>query len=440
MKLRCREVVDIADIKPVKKETSLSQAGEFKMPEAIVDLSHPDAFKNGPPHAGFDRDRKENPVRWIDATPRRGMRAGDGFWSITKYKTMREVASNPNLFSSYEGGIRMETYGQEYLEAERETMLLMDPPDHTLMRRTVSKRFIPRIIQKLEAKVEAIARDSIKSAIKKTTFDFVEEIAAPVPLIVIAELLGVELEDRNQFRKWSDTIVHASDPSLNVTSQDYKVAYDSLRDYGRHLYELKLKNPNDDLISAIAHSEIDGTQMTPDQVVGFWLLLLIAGNETSRNALCGSLLAFDDHKDQQALLISDNRLLPSAVEETLRYVSPVMHLRRTATKDTVLAGAKIAKGDKVVFWLPSANRDPEVFKNPHSFDISRDPNEHMAFGFGTQFCLGAHLARLEIAKVLSECFKLMPNYEILGPVERVDGNFIQGFRKLPVSAGNQISK
>jgi cytochrome P450 len=406
------------------------------MSEARIDLSHPDAFKNGPPHDCFDRDRRESPVRWIAATPRRGMPIGEGFWSVTRYKTMREVTSDPTSFSSHAGGIRMETYGEEYLKAERVTMLLMDPPDHTVMRRTISKRFIPRIIKQLSKKVETIASEAVRAAVAKRNFDFVNEIAAPVPLIVIAELLGVELEDRNQFRKWSDTIVHASDPGLNVTSDDYKFAYESLREYGRHLYEMKLKKPEDDLISAIAHSDIDGSPMTPDQVVGFWLLLLIAGNETSRNALSGALLAFDKNSNQRERLISNPEFLSTAVEESLRYVSPVLHLRRTATRDTMLDDVQVSSGEKVVFWLPSANRDPEVFENPHSFNITRTPNEHMAFGFGTHFCLGAHLARLEIATVLSEIFKLMPNYEISGPVERVDGNFIQGFRKLPISIGN----
>lgn len=406
------------------------------MPESLVDLSHPDAFKDGPPHDCFDRDRRESPVRWIEATPRRGMPIGEGFWSVTRYKTMREVTSDPTLFSSNAGGIRMETYGEEYLKAERVTMLLMDPPDHTVMRRTISKRFIPRIIKQLSKKVETIASEAVRAAVVKRNFDFVNEIAAPVPLIVIAELLGVELEDRNQFRKWSDTIVHASDPGLNVTSDDYKFAYESLREYGRHLYEMKLKEPEDDLISAIAHSDIDGSPMTPDQVVGFWLLLLIAGNETSRNALSGALLAFDKNPNQRERLISNPEFLSTAVEESLRYVSPVLHLRRTATRDTMLDGVQVSSGEKVVFWLPSANRDPEVFENPHSFNITRAPNEHMAFGFGTHFCLGAHLARLEIATVLSEVFKLIPNYKISGPVERVDGNFIQGFRKLPISIGN----
>jgi cytochrome P450 len=399
-----------------------------------VDLSSPDAFVEAVPHPTFDEHRAEARVRWLEPGPRHGIRPDAGFWSVTGHAEVSEVLRDAQLFSSWERGIRMEEHGPQSLDIERRMLIMLDPPDHTRLRLTVNKRFLPRMIASLRRSIEDITAETIDRVVGDGRCDFVDDIAVEIPLLVIADLLGVEKADRPRFRRWSDTIISADDPDLAAGPSEAVAAMQELMDYGTGVLERKREAPGDDILSILATAESEDGVLTDDRLLMFWYLLLIAGNETTRNALSNAMVAFRDHPDQWELLRGDpDAHLEGAIEEILRYASPVNYLRRTATSDTELGGVAIAAGDPVVAWLTAANRDPLVFDDPHRLDITRDPNPHVAFGLGTHFCLGAHLARLEIDVVLRGLLDRMPDLHVTGPPRRVRTNFINGVKSLPVA-------
>jgi cytochrome P450 len=398
-----------------------------------VDISSPDAFVDGVPHETFDLHRTEAPVRWLDPAPRHGIRPGAGFWSVTGHAEVSEVLRQSQLYSSWERGIRMEEHGPDSLAIERRMLIMLDPPDHTRLRLTVNKRFLPRMIAALRRSIEDITTEALDRVVGAGHCDFVDDIAVEIPLLVIADLLGVEKGDRPDFRRWSDTIISADDPDLSTGPGDAAAAMRELIDYGAGVLARKREAPGDDILSILATAESDDGVLTDDRLLMFWYLLLIAGNETTRNALSNAMVAFRDHPDQWELLAADpDTHLEAAIEEILRYVSPVHYLRRTATADALLGGREVAAGDPVVAWLTAANRDPAVFPDPHRLDITRQPNPHVAFGLGTHFCLGAHLARLEIDVVLRALVARLPDLRVVGPPSRVRTNFINGVKSLPV--------
>ena len=398
-----------------------------------ADLSSPDTFVDRVPHQTFDHHRSESPVRWLEPAPRHGMRDGAGFWSVTGHAEVSEVLREAKTFSSWAAGIRMEEHAPENLAIERRMLIMLDPPDHTQLRLTVNKRFLPRMIASLRHSIEEITDETIDRVATAGACDFVDDIAVEIPLLVIADLLGVEKGDRPQFRRWSDTVINADDPDLAESPADAARAMRELMDYGRGVLDRKRQDPGDDILSILATAEsADGT-LTDDRLLMFWYLLLIAGNETTRNALSNAMVAFGDHPDQWKLLVDDPEAnLESAIEEILRFVSPVNYLRRTATVDVELGGVAIEAGQPVVAWLAAANRDPEIFADPQRLDITREPNPHVAFGLGTHFCLGAHLARLEIDVVLRALVERLPDLHVSGPGRRVRTNFINGMKSLPV--------
>ncbi len=398
-----------------------------------VDLSSPDSFVDAVPHPTFDSHRSDSPVLWLEPGRRHGLGDGSGFWSATTHDAVSDVLRDATTFSSWEKGIRMEEHGPESLAIERRMLILLDPPDHTRLRLTVNKRFLPRMIAELRASIEAITDEAIDRMAAAGRCDFVDDIAVEIPLLVIADLLGVEPEDRADFRRWSDTIISADDPDLAAGPADAVAAMRELMAYGDGVLERKRSDPGDDVLSILATAVSDDGVLTDDRLLMFWYLLLIAGNETTRNALANAMVAFAANPDQWELLRSDpDAMIDGAIEEVLRFVSPVQYLRRTATVDVELGGVAVAAGDPVVAWLTAANRDPEVFADPHRFDITRDPNPHVAFGLGTHFCLGAHLARLELDVVLRALVERLPDLELDGPARRVRTNFINGMKSLPV--------
>ncbi|MEM9565420.1 MAG: cytochrome P450 [Actinomycetota bacterium] len=404
-----------------------------------VDLSSPDAFVDSVPHPTFDRHRADGPVGWLDPTPRHGMRDGRGVWSVTGHAEVSEVLRQAQLFSSWEAGIRMEEHGAESLAIERRMLIMLDPPDHTRLRLTVNKRFLPRMVSRLRHSIEEITAEVLDRVAADGECNFVDDIAVEIPLLVIADLLGVEKADRPRFRRWSDTIISADDPDLATSPADAAMAMGELIDYGRGVLKRKGEQPGDDILSILATAKSDDGVLTGERLLMFWYLLLIAGNETTRNALSNAMVAFAEHPDQwerlRGLAVGADQgdpAIDTAIEELLRYVSPVNYLRRTATEDAELGGVRIAAGDPVVAWLTAANRDPAVFTDPHRLDLGRTTNPHVAFGLGTHFCLGAHLARLEIDVVLRALVERMPDLQAVGPGERVRTNFINGMKSLPV--------
>jgi cholest-4-en-3-one 26-monooxygenase len=262
--------------------------------------------------------------------------------------------------------------------------------------------------------------------------DFVTEVAAVLPLQVIAEMMGVPAEDRQKVFDWSNRLIGFDDPEYQTSLEDGKIAAAEMWAYANRLARERRAHPRDDLVSALIRAEVDGEALSEMDFDSFFLLLAVAGNETTRNLISGGMLALIEHPEERARLCADPTLLPTAVEEMLRWVTPVIHFRRTATSDAEIAGQAIRADDKVVLFYASANRDEAVFPDAHRFDVGRTPNEHLAFGFGEHFCIGTTLARLEIRVMFEEILRRLPDLELAGPVRRLRSNFINGIKHMPV--------
>ena len=392
-----------------------------------VDLCNPDSFVDGVPHDTFAMLRRDAPVYRHDEPD------GPGFWAITRYADVLTVSADNNLFSSYAGGTNIPDMAPEGLAAVRALMLNMDPPQHTRYRRLVSTGFTPRIIAGLEPHVREITRRIVDAVASRGECDFVTEISAQLPLAVIAEMLGVPDEDRHLLFEWSNRLIGFDDPEYNTSLQDGQNAATQMFVYANQLAVERKAKPQNDLVSVLMAAEIDGERLTEGDFDGFFILLSVAGNETTRNLISGAILALIEHPEQRQRLIDDRSLMPLAVEEFLRWIAPVMYFRRTATRDTEVGGQKIRAGEKVVMYYPSANRDEDVFERADKFDIGRSPNPHLAFGGGgPHFCLGASLARLEIRCMFEELLTRLPDIELTGPPARLRSNFINGIKRMPV--------
>jgi cholest-4-en-3-one 26-monooxygenase len=388
-----------------------------------VDLSDRRTFLAGPPFEYFEYLRREHPVAWFDHHER----DGDGFWIVTKWDDIMAVERDPETFSSNLGGTMIEPLvgGVELM------MINQDPPRHTRLKLLVSRMFTPKHIRSIEQSIRVAAKDIVDNVIAKGSIDLVTEVSAEMPLIVIAELLGIPPEDRYKVFEWSNRMVGAEDPEYGVNSE---TAGFELFAYAEQLAQERLASPEEDIVTALLTGEVDGERLDPLEFNLFFLLLAAAGNETTRNLITGGMLALIEHPEQRERLLADRSLLPSAVEEMLRWVSPVNYFRRTATRDTEIRGVKIAAGEKVTLWYPAANRDEDQFPNPNTFDVARTPNEHVAFGGrGPHFCMGANLARLEISAMFEELLWRIPDMELAGPVERLQMNLINGIKHMPVT-------
>jgi cholest-4-en-3-one 26-monooxygenase len=395
-----------------------------------IDLGDPDSFVKGVPHEWFAYLRREAPVQWHPDP------AGfaEGFWSVTRYDDCVDVNRDYEHFSSYRSGALFNDMEEEALEQQRMMMLNMDPPMHTRYRRLVNKGFTPRMIRDLEAQVVTAADAIIDSVCERGSADFVEDISAELPLQVIADLMGVPQDDRHLVFDWSNRMIGSEDSEYQESADAAGQAAMELFAYADELCEKKRLDPHKDLFSVLTQAEIEGDQLSQIELDMFFMLLAVAGNETTRNLISGAMVAFFDHPEQWAKLRADRSLLPSAVEEMLRFVTPVMHFRRQAVADLVMADQRISEGDKVVFWHTSANRDESVFSDPNAFDITRSPNNHMAFGGGgPHFCLGANLARMEIRVMFDRLLDRIPDIRLDGEVQRLRSNFINGVKHIPVA-------
>jgi cytochrome P450 len=393
---------------------------------ADIDLFNPDTFVQGVPHYAFRLLRAEAPVFW-HKEPK-----GPGFWVVSKYADVVTVSKDPATFSSARKGTQIMDPPEEDLVGIQLMMLNMDPPRHVRYRRLVSKGFTPRMVQRLEPHIREITTRIIDGVAAKGECDFVTQVAAELPLQVIAEMMGIPLEDRYKVFDWTNRLIGFDDPKYSGSMEDAKVASMEMYMYANQLAVERKQNPRDDLVSVLMEAEVDGEKLSEAEFDAFFLLLAVAGNETTRNLISGGMLALIEHPEERARLLEDSSLLPTAVEEMLRYVSPVMQFRRTVTRDTELQGQKIREGDKVVIYYISANRDEEVFPDPDRFDIGRTANDHLAFGLGHHFCLGADLARLEIRVMFAQLLRCLPDLELAGPVERLRSNFINGIKRMPV--------
>lgn len=407
---------------------------------ADIDLLDRDRFTRGVPHDWFTFLRREAPV-WRHPEPN-----GPGFWVISKHADVVAVGKDGQTFSSDQslGGVVgleeafvEESYGE--LSAmmdpnETNLMLSMDAPRHTRYRRLVNRGFTPRMIGALEGHIRDLANEVIDTALAKERCDFVVDVAAEMTLQVIAEMLGVPREDRHKIFDWSNRLIGNDDPEYRSTSADVLEGSLGLFTYAQQLADDRRANPRDDIVSVLVSAEVDGDQLSDMDFNLFFLLLAVAGNETTRNAMAHGMLAFLQNPDQWKLLQEDPELhLDTAVEEILRWSSPVLYFRRNVTRDTEVRGVPMSAGDKVSIWYASANRDEEVFEDPFRFDIDRRPNDHVAFGGGgPHFCLGANLARMEIRILFEQLVTRVPDISAIGEIDLLRSNFIGGIKRLPV--------
>ncbi len=390
-----------------------------------IDLLSAASFANGQPHEQFRWLRRNAPV-YRHPEPH-----GRGLWAVTRYHDVRAVGRDPKTYSSYAGGIQIGDADEQSLAGLRNMMLMMDPPQHTRYRQLVSRQFTPHSVQVLRPRIEELAARIIDRVSARGECDLVRDIAGELPSYVIADLMGIPLEDGRRLYELTEKM-HASEEA--VTQDQRNIASMEMLNYAMGVAEHKRKHPGSDLATQLLNSEIDGDRLTSAEYGLFFMLLINAGGDTTRNLLAAGMLALFDNPEQRRRLQENlDALLPGAVEEMLRYVSPVIHMRRTATCDTELGGIKIGAGEKVVMYYGSANRDETIFTNPDEFDIGRTPNDHIAFGGGgAHFCLGAHLARLEIQVMLREIFTRLPDIQPAGPPQWLASNFISGLTRLPV--------
>jgi len=392
-----------------------------------VELFDPDAYANGVPHETFALLRREAPVY------RHPQPNASPFWAITRYRDVMAVSRDAATFSSERRGALLGEPPEEALAQQRLMMLNMDPPRHTKLRSLVNKGFTPRMVGRLDEPVRGICAQLVDAALERGECDFVTEIAAELPLQVIAELLGIPQADRHQIFEWSNTMVGSSDPDFQTSPEEGQAAAFAMYGYANELALQRKDSPRDDLVSVLMRAEVDGEQLTEMEFDLFFLLLAVAGNETTRNLISGGMLALFQHPDQWRRLLDDRSLLPTAVEELLRWVTPVMQFQRTAQRDTEIAGVPIAEGERVAMFYVSANRDETVFDRPEVFDVGRTPNDHVAFGAGgPHHCLGNALARLEIRVMFEELLARAPGIELTGEPRKLRSNFLNGIKAMPV--------
>jgi len=408
-----------------------------------INLGDDTLFEQGRAHEAFKLLRRENPISWNGETE-----YSKGWWNLVRYADVLQVSRNPQIFSSERGIVSFEPLSDEDVNAAAagngKMLITMDPPRHVKMRRLVNKAFTPRAVALWEPEIRKTTNILLDSIAKKGESDFVIDIACNIPLAVICKMLGVPEEDWALMFQLTNKVLGPGDPEYQTdVPEDQRGTPEAanltgnmgtMQMFGYYAQALQSRRitPTDDMISILTDSEVEGEKLTDEDILWFCFLLILAGNETTRNAMSGGLLALCEHPQQKADLINDISLLPVAVEEVVRWVSPVMHMARVALEDTQIAHQPIKKGERVTMWYPSVNRDETVFPDGDIFNIRRTPNEHLAFGIGEHFCLGAGFAKLELNVLYEEMFRRFPDIELAGPVERLRSTFIGGIKHLPV--------
>lgn len=398
-----------------------------------INLLDRDVFARGVPHEWLTFLRQNRPI-YRHPEPR-----GPGFWVLSKYADVRSVSRDPATYSSNPVSPLEELDTPPQGAPGAPVLIIMDPPEHTRYRKLVNRGFTPRTMKMLEPHVRELAVRILDQAIVKGTCDFVVDVAAELPLEVIAELLGVPREDRQKLFDWTNQALGSAD--AGEVDPEYFVAEDEIDrsriemfSYVQDLCEQRRREPGDDVMSQLLEAELDGDKLSDFELDAFFMFLSAAGNETTRNAATHGLMGFLQFPEQWDKLVQDpDGLVEGAIEEVLRWASPVMQLRRNVTVDTELRGQPLKAGDKVSTWYVSANRDEEVFDDPFRFDIERHPNEHLAFGGGgPHFCLGASLARMELRVLFEELARRVPVLRSLGPPAPLRSNVVAGIKHLPV--------
>lgn len=393
-------------------------------PTSAYPLHLPD-FYAGDPYPAYRELRDNTSVVWNDVT---------NFWALTRYEDIRYVSSNPGLFTSTKGVTIPDPSQPE--PVQEGNLIFTDPPRHRQLRKLINSGFTKRQVTLLEAKVRELVKDIVDDIDPTREYEFADEIAAPLPTRIIAEMLGAPAEDWEQFRTWSDAFVGSADPEIEL---DTLAAAAELYEYFIKLIEARRSGEiadQNDLLSILAAAEVDGERLSDSDLINFSFLLLVAGNETTRNLIALGTLALLDNPDQFTLLRANPDLMPSAIEEMLRFTSPVTHMARVATEDVEIRGQKIKAGEIIVMLYGAANRDEEIFgPTAEQFDITRNPNPHIAFGAGEHACLGAQLARLEARVMFEVLLGTYPTIELTGDVTRLRATMVPGVKKMPVRLG-----
>jgi cytochrome P450 len=412
-------------------QTTIDELGE-------IDLANPDSYVERVPFEWFDELRRHAPVVWHPEPP-----PNKGFWAVTRYDDLVTVHMDWQTYSSETGAVALEELEPDQIEIRR-SMLETDPPRHRELRNICNKRFSARGVGQYEDFIRDVASGVLDRALEQGEFDFVTEISRELPIRFLCAIFTVPQDDASMLIEWGDAMIGNQDPDFSaavvdqVDTEEFK--YLPFRSpiartmfaYADRQRDLRLEEPQEDVITALTLAQREGV-LNEHEFHNYFGLLMIAGNETTRHTISHGMKGLIEHPDQMQRLKDDPSLIPVAVEEVLRWATPVLHFRRTATRDTELRGQGIKAGDKVVTWYISANRDEERFSDPYGFDIARHPNEHVTFGpGGPHFCLGAHLARLETKVLFQELLPRLRSIELTGPVERMRSNFVNGIKRMPV--------
>jgi cholest-4-en-3-one 26-monooxygenase len=397
-----------------------------------IDIVNPDLYvQRGYPHAEWALLRREAPIHYYQRPD------VDPFWAITRHADIVNVSRQPGLFRSIQQLFITvnEPDSPPPDEAILRQLLNMNPPEHAAFRGVVNRRFTPRSVQQLTAGIERITTEVLDAIVGHDECDFVTAVSATLPLAVIAEMFGIPRADWPLMFRLSNEMIGPTDPEYagsETVTETLERARMEFFQYFNGLVEDRRKNPRDDLSSALANGLVNGEPLPIFELMSYFALLIIAGNETTRNATTGGLHAFISNPDQWEKLKRDPALVPKAVEEIVRWTSPVIQFTRKATADTELGGHKIREGDILTLFYPSANRDESIFAAPNQFDITRHPNQHIAFGIGEHFCLGANLARLELQVMFRHLVERLESVELAGPVQRMRSSFVGGIKHMPV--------
>ncbi|MEJ2130068.1 MAG: cytochrome P450 [Gammaproteobacteria bacterium] len=413
-----------------------------------ISLTYAETFQDhAKAHEIFTRFREEEPVAWCPEPW-----GGPGFWSITKYDDIQEISKLPKIFSSDArlGGITLPSpemirnrQGIDPNERRQgpaelaqfeggRSMIMMDPPEHTVHRRMVAPGFTPQRLDALTPGIRRRAQAILDAIGDKSECEFVSSVAAELPIQMLAELLDVPQEDRRKLFEWSNMIIGGEDPDIIISREQVMGAYMELAGYAMKLYEARKENPGNDLITMLVQTEVNGEPMGIADYLSAFILLVVAGNETTRNSISGGTVALSEHPEERKKLLDDPTLLQNAVDEIIRWVHPVIYMRRTAVADYELRGVRIKKGDKLALWYMSGNRDEEKWHDPFTFDVSRKGPRHLSFGYGQHLCIGWRLAEIQLSVLLEEMLARYPDIEVVGGVARMRTNFLNSIKRMQV--------
>jgi cholest-4-en-3-one 26-monooxygenase len=400
---------------------------------AGFDFTDPDLIKEGMPVAQFAQLRKTAPVWWNEQPPGSTVFDDGGYWVISKHRDIRDISRDGDLWSTNKQGVVMrfaDDMTKDQVDITKALLINHDAPEHTRLRKLVSRLFTPRAVAKLEEKLADAARDIVAAAAAKDAGDFVDDIAMQLPLLAIADLLGVPEDDRKKLFGWTNSIMNTDDPEFNDV--DPIEANAELMGYAYSMAEDRRKCPADDIVTKLVEADIDGESLSEVEFAFFVILLAVAGNETTRNAMTHGMNAFFENPDQWDLFKRERP--ETAADEIVRWATPVHCFQRTATRDVEIGGVTIREGQRAGLFYSSANYDEEVFDNPFGFNILRDPNPHLGFGGnGAHFCIGANLARMEIKLIFNEIANQIPDISKLGDPERLRSGWLNGVKHLPVA-------